>query len=241
MNNTIQIIPFSHLMVAFIPALAAVGILYKWSLNYKNAIYAVCRMLGQLLIIGYFLTYIFKSDNPWVVVAVLSVMVAASSWIALRTITVMNKRLYFVAFCSMLFGGGVTLILVSHFVLSLKPWFLPRYLIPIAGMIFANSLNSVSLAAERLAAELDRDVDYMTARGVALRASLIPITNSLFAVGLVSLPGMMTGQILSGVPPLIAVRYQIMVMCMIFGSAGISSSLFLTLLKPYIRELKSKN
>ena len=241
MNNSLQIIPFSHLMLAFIPALAAVAILYKWSLNYKNALYAISRMLGQLLIIGYFLTYIFKSENPWVVVAVLSVMVFASSWIALRTITVQSRRLYILAFISMLIGGGSTLLLISQFVLALKPWFYPRYMIPIAGMIFANSLNSVSLAAERLAAEMGRDVDFMKARGIALRASLIPITNSLFAVGLVSLPGMMTGQILSGVPPLIAVRYQIMVMCMIFGSAGISAACFLSFIKPYVSSIQQKD
>jgi len=64
-----------------------------------------------------------------------------------------------------------------------------------------------------------------------LKAALIPIINSLFAVGLVSLPGMMTGQILSGISPLIAVRYQIMVMCMIFGAAGISAAAFLLLAK----------
>ena len=104
---------------------------------------------------------------------------------------------------------------------------MPSYMIPLAGMIFANAMNAVSLAIERLEAETDRDVPYDRARIIALRASLIPITNSLLAVGLVSLPGMMTGQILSGISPFIAARYQIMVMCMIFGSAGISSSCFL--------------
>jgi putative ABC transport system permease protein len=98
-------------------------------------------------------------------------------------------------------------------------------------MIFASAMNSVSIAVERLDAEVERDVPYEKARIIALRASLIPITNSLFAVGLVSLPGMMTGQILSGVSPFIAARYQIMVMCMIFGSAGISSACFLALVR----------
>jgi putative ABC transport system permease protein len=98
-------------------------------------------------------------------------------------------------------------------------------------MIFANAMNSVSLAVERLEAEIDRDVPYEHARIIALRTSLIPITNSLLAVGLVSLPGMMTGQILSGVSPFIAARYQIMVMCMIFGSAGISAAFFLYLVR----------
>jgi len=99
-------------------------------------------------------------------------------------------------------------------------------------MIFAGAMNSVSIAAERMQTEMRRDVPYMEARGVALKASLIPIVNSLFAVGLVSLPGMMTGQILSGVSPLIAARYQIMVMCMLFASAGMSSACFIALIKP---------
>ena len=108
-------------------------------------------------------------------------------------------------------------------------------MIPLAGMIFANSMNSISLAGERLEAEINRNIAYDQARIIALQASLIPITNSLFAVGLVSLPGMMTGQILSGVSPFIAARYQIMVMCMMFGSAGISTAIFLILIKPDFR------
>ncbi|MDX1733734.1 MAG: ABC transporter permease, partial [Halioglobus sp.] len=68
-----------------------------------------------------------------------------------------------------------------------------------------------------------------SARLAAYQAAMIPVINALLAVGLVSLPGMMTGQILSGVSPLIAARYQIMVMCMIFASAGISTALFLAL------------
>ncbi len=123
------------------------------------------------------------------------------------------------------------LLLITQGVLNLQPWYLPSYVIPLAGMIFASAMNSVSIALERLDAEIERDVPYDKARVIALRASLIPITNSLFAVGLVSLPGMMTGQILSGVSPFIAARYQIMVMCMIFGSAGISSACFLALIR----------
>ena len=102
-------------------------------------------------------------------------------------------------------------------------------------MIFASSMNGISLTGERLKAELERDVTYDNARGIALKATLIPITNSLFAVGLVSLPGVMTGQILSGISPLIAVRYQIMVMCMLFSAVGLSSYLFLVLIQSKIK------
>ena len=90
-------------------------------------------------------------------------------------------------------------------------------------------MNSVSLGAERLESELARETGYRDARRLAYQASLIPLLNSLLAVGLVSLPGMMTGQILSGVEPLIAVRYQIMVMCMLTGASGISTAIYLTL------------
>jgi putative ABC transport system permease protein len=96
-------------------------------------------------------------------------------------------------------------------------------------MIFASAMNTVSLAAERLEAEIGRGVARKEARRLAYSAALIPLLNILFAVGLVSLPGMMTGQILSGISPLIAVRYQIMVMCMLTGASGISAAIYLSL------------
>ena len=121
------------------------------------------------------------------------------------------------------------LFIVTQLILQLDPWYTPRFIIPLAGMIFSSAMNGVSLASERMQAEINRGINYSDAERIAFNASLIPVLNSLFAVGLVSLPGMMTGQILSGVSPLISVRYQIMVMCMIFSSVGLSSFIFLFL------------
>ncbi len=238
MSSPIQTIPLLNLALAFIPVIAVIVIIGKWQLGYKSSIYAVCRMLIQLLLIGYFLAYIFKTESALIVVAVLAVMLFSASWIALRTISIPRKTLYVKSFLAISLGGGFILLLMSQAVLNLSPWYLPSYVIPLAGMIFANSMNSISLAGERIEAEMGRDIPYEKARNIALQASLIPITNSLLAVGLVSLPGMMTGQILSGVSPLIAARYQIMVMCMIFGSAGISSAIFLTLIKKDLKKLE---
>ena len=231
MEDSVQNISFANLALTFFPVLAVIVILWQWKLDYKTSLYAVARMLVQLLLIGYFLVYIFETDHSLIVVAVLTVMLFSSSWIALRTITIPKKSLFLKSFGAIALGGGVVLVLITQVTLDLEPWYMPSYMIPLAGMIFANAMNSVSLAGERLVAEIKRDTPYKQARTIALQASLIPITNSLFAVGLVSLPGMMTGQILSGVSPFIAARYQIMVMCMIFGSAGISSALFLVLSK----------
>ena len=228
------------MLLVFIPAAMVIGILHAWSLNWQNTIYAIVRMLIQLLLIGYFLTYIFESTSASNTIVILSVMVFAASWIALRTISENRMKFYLPALISILIGGGITLFLVTQVVLNISPWYLPRYMIPLAGMIFASSMNGVSLAAERMKAEIDRDMDYSEARGIALRAALIPITNSLFAVGLVSLPGMMTGQILSGVSPLIAVRYQIMVMCMIFSTVGFSTVFFLIIIKSHVFELRNR-
>jgi len=99
-------------------------------------------------------------------------------------------------------------------------------------MIFANAMNTVSIAAERFESEFTQNNNYIKARAISYKAAFIPTINALFAVGLVSLPGMMTGQILSSIDPLIAVHYQIMVMLMILGSSGISVAIYLYLLKP---------
>ena len=156
-------------------------------------------------------------------------MVFVSTFIALGVVEKDRANLFWITILAIAIGGGVNLLIVTKFILVLDPWYQPRYLIPLAGMIFSSAMNGVSLAVERLYAELGRNVTYRDARGLAMKAALLPIINSLLAVGLVSLPGMMTGQILSGISPLIAVRYQIVVMCMIFSSVGLSSYLFLVL------------
>ncbi|PCI70312.1 MAG: hypothetical protein COB26_04830 [Piscirickettsiaceae bacterium] len=233
MEHSIQNIPLLNLSLSFIPVALALFILFKWSLSSSNALYAIARMLVQLLIVGYLLSYIFDADNAGIVISILAVMVFASSWIALGSLPVKRRAIYKYAVLSIAVGGGLTLLIITQGVLNLDPWYTPQILIPIAGMVFANAMNSISLAAERMHAEIERQVSYIEARHIALHASLIPVINSLFAVGLVSLPGMMTGQILSGISPLIAVRYQIMVMCMIFASSVLSAALFLTLTKRF--------
>ena len=235
MAEPITNISLIQLSIIFIPVCLVIRLLYSWSLDWKNAIYAMARMLLQLLLIGYCLTYIFESENAIVTIGILTIMIFAASWIALRIIPLKRHSIYQYVFISIFVGGSLSLMLVTQFVLNLNAWFLPEYMIPLAGMIFASSMNGVSLAAERLHSEIDRGGTYFSSRGIALRTALIPITNSLFAVGLVSLPGMMTGQIISGVSPLIAVRYQIMVMCMLYSAVGISTALFLYLIKSQIK------
>ena len=236
MNNSVEALSLASLSLAFIPVAVVLVMMAKWSLGPGNALYAVVRMLGQLLLAGYFLSFMFEADSSWVVVAVLIVMVFAASWIGLGSIKENRHLLYKRALLAIGLGGGLVLLLVTQGVLRLDPWYSPRYFVPLAGMIFANAMNAVSLAAERLYAETGRGVEWLEARRMACRAAFIPILNSLFAVGLVSLPGMMTGQILSGVSPLVAVRYQILVMCMIFAASGIATLCFIAWSRPVLEK-----
>ncbi len=229
---TLPTIALSSLVLAFIPSLALIVIMHWWSLKALTAVYANLRMLVQLLVIGYVLNYIFATEQPLIIVAVVLVMIGVSAWIALRPLKTHDARRYLGSLAAIGAAGLTMLVLITEVVLDMPRWFEPRYVVPLAGMIFANAMNTVSLAAERFEAEHGRGIDYPTARRVALDAALIPQINALLAVGLVSLPGMMTGQILSGVDPLVAARYQIMVMCMIFGSAGLAAVIYLLLQRP---------
>ncbi len=227
-----KVIPFSHLIYMLLPIGVVAYFYYKWLGNAKEIAVATARMTLQLLLIGYFLVYIFNNKNPSWGILIIFFMIFAASFIALRNVQKRDKKHYFKIFFSILIGGSLNLILVLYFVIDIKPLYEPRFIIPLAGMIFANAMNAISLASERFEREIKVN-NYNSARAIALKSSLIPQINSFLAVGLVSLPGLMTGQILSGVDPIVAVRYQIVVMAMVLGSAGISVIIYLSLNKEY--------
>ncbi|MCP5147242.1 MAG: ABC transporter permease [Pseudomonadales bacterium] len=229
MANPVIALSLPQLTLAFVPVAITLVILFRWSFGTGNALYALGRMLVQLLLIGYVLAWIFGAQSGWLIMLVLAIMLLASSWIAMGTVREHRWQLLRSSLVAISLGSGLTLALITQLVLQLEPWYLPRYMVPLAGMVFANGMTAVSLAAERLYAELGHGLAWEQARLAAYQAAMIPVINALFAVGLVSLPGMMTGQILSGVSPLIAARYQIMVMCMIFAASGISTAIFLAL------------
>ncbi|MEA1915891.1 MAG: ABC transporter permease [Campylobacterota bacterium] len=225
-----QLIPVSHLFFMLLP-LAVVGYFYyTWLDNAKEILYATLRMVIQLVLIGYALIYIFENDSIVLGIGIILMMISMSSLITLRNISNKSFSSYFIIFISIAFGGSINLILVLEVVLDLTPFYEPRYVIPIAGMIYANCMDAISIAAERFEKEIQHS-GYDDAKKIAFKSALIPSINAFLAVGLVSLPGMMTGQILSGVDPLIAVRYQMVVMAMVLGSSGISIVTYLTLKK----------
>jgi len=206
----------------------------------KDLLIASVRMLVQLLAVGYVLKIIFSLDRPWAVLLILLVMLLVAIQMTVARVRQRMPGIYRVVGGALFLGCGCTTFLFCQLVIGLTPWYDPRYLIPLAGMIIGNSMTGSSLAAERLAAEIsDRREEIETALSLGLssvkaaqpavhaafRAALIPTVNAMAAMGIVFLPGMMTGQILSGTEPLLAVRYQISIMCIITVSVALTSAL----------------
>lgn len=222
-------IAWLDLLWCIIPVLIVCGIYISWQGKPQEVLFASSRMLVQLIAVGYVLVSIFSNPSPWLSAAIVSLMLVIAAWIAIRPVR--HHRGY-LAPALIALGTSVFLHLFISIILVLKAeqWFNPSLLIPLAGMYFANTMNAISLAAERYHAELHDNKSPEHARLVAFQAAMIPQINSLLAVGLVALPGMMTGQILSGVSPLIAVRYQIMIMAMILGTTGMGAATMLWVL-----------
>jgi len=210
----------------------------------RGFVVGAVRALVQLFAVGYVLVYLFLHPRWWLVLLALVVMLVAATGTATRRRDKRDggsrRRLWIISGSAMLLSAGLTLAYVTQLVVHVRPWYDPRYLIPLFGMIVGKAMNGAALAAERLASEMELrrgEVEAYLALGStparaadeavrrALVASLIPSVNGLMVVGLVQLPGMMTGQILAGQSPLLAVRYQIVVAFMLAGATAMTSAI----------------
>lgn len=196
----------------------------------KKLAIATARTYVQLLLLGSVLGWVFGLDNPLVVVAILLLMTGMAALTISRRAPDAPRGILGMSFFSMLVIGMFVTFTVTGVIVGIEPWYLPRYVIPIAGMVLGNSMNGIALAIERTFADLDSrsgEVLALTALGAtpweaaapsirtALRAGMIPGINTLSAAGIVFIPGMMAGQILAGTDPLVAAPYQIVVMIMV--------------------------
>ena len=229
------------LFIGFIPVFFVLVLLWRSSHNAKSAASSIARMFVQLMLVGYVLLFIFNNPQPVFTSLILLLMTMVASWIALNVSKKRTVTLYTCALLSILLGGGSVLLVVSQGVLNIEPWYNPRYILPLAGMIFSSSMTAISLSLERFESEIENGIGQHQAMNKAFNAAMIPVINSMLAVGVVSLPGMMTGQILSGVEPIIAARYQVMVMCMMFSATGLTVYIFNYLLTRQFNGVKSNN
>ena len=204
----------------------------------KRLLVAGLRTVVQLLAVGYVLRFIFTGEKALVVTAMAAVMITAAGHAAVQRSGRTFAGVHLVAFLALIASAGATIWIVTGVVIGAEPWWRPRLMIPLLGMILGNGLTGISLCLDTLLEQLHERraaVEADLACGAtrweaareplreAVRKGMIPIVNAMSVAGLVSLPGMMTGQILAGAEPLQAVRYQIVVMFMIAAATSLGS------------------
>jgi len=207
---------------------------------HRSFVFAAIRMVVQLALVGFVLTTLFSTVSPlWTGLAALGMVLFAGHEAAQRQ----GRRLggwwsYGLGTGSMMMASVLVTVFALVTVLRPSPWYDPRFAIPLLGMVLGNCMTGVSLGLDTLTASLvtrragveaqlmlgaSRQVAATPVMREALRSALMPVINSMAATGVVSLPGMMTGQILGGVPPAQAVKYQILVMFLIAGGTGLGA------------------
>jgi UDP-glucose/iron transport system permease protein len=199
---------------------------------------SVVRMAVQLFLIGYVLKFLFRGDHPgWVALLTLGMLLVAGR----ETVARQRRRLKgawgYALGTGALFVAAFSVALLALIVmLSPEPWYSPRYAIPLLGLMLGNTMTAVALGLNHLvgqAAARREQIEQRLALGEpyheavadlrreAVHTGIIPVVNAMAAAGIVSLPGIMTGQILAGAPPVEAVKYQILIMLLISASAGL--------------------
>lgn len=211
----------------------------------KEILIASLRMTIQLVLVGYILVYLFNNIHPLHTLLVIAVMeIFAIYNIFTRTKTRLSPALKKIIAVSMLVGTLSSLLYFLLVVIRIAPWYDPRYFIPIAGMLIGNSMTGISLGVTRLAdgmytqrhlvesALMLGATPRLAAKEIvdnAFDSAILPTINSMVGMGIVFLPGMMTGQILSGTSPVTAIEYQIAIMLGILGSVALTVILFVHL------------
>ena len=246
MNDTVLDLSIQNLLLAYIFILILL-LIFKWRgiKREKQIVIASLRMTLQLTIMGYVLMYVFDHPSWWLSLLVVACMMGVAMWNAIKRVKDgMSSQLKGALCLSLLVGYLITALIFLGFVLCTDPWFAPQYFIPISSMLIGNCMTGMSLAANSLTQSF-RDKRPQIENALMLGASsrraahsivndafdsaILPTMNNMMTMGLVTLPGMMTGQLLSVVFPITAIKYQIGTMLAILGCTSLSVVLFVLL------------
>lgn len=210
----------------------------------KPLLWGTVRAFVQLTLIGYVLNYVFQWNTLWLIIPLLLLMSYIASREATRRITRIPYNPNVSTFLSLTASTFVVGIIVVVLIIGPEPWYSAQVMIPIFGMLFGNSMNAVALCLDRMYSEIHGHIDEVEQRlslgaapweavipyiRKAVKAGMTPTINALMVVGLVSLPGMMTGQILAGMNPQSAVRYQFVVLVMMASCVAIGCFMIVVL------------
>jgi len=240
MSQVIALTPWDLVLATgLVVAAGLISLALRLGLEKRLAI-AALRTVVQLGLAGLILKYVFALDQPLLVAAALLVMTLFAAREAVRRVSRRYGRVHLDAWLAMAVSGLAVGGIVTQVIVGVDPFYDPQYVIPLFGMILGNAMNGISLCLDRFLehlatrrAELELKLAFGATRAevlneplrAAVRTGMIPIINGMAAVGIVSLPGMMTGQILAGSAPLVAVSYQILVMFMLAAAIAVGAIL----------------
>ncbi len=228
-----------QMLAAYLFIVFLLYVVYKQKTGLESEIgIATLRMTVQLVFVGFLLEVIFENPSLIVTLAVFFIMQGFAIYNIFGRVKVnINLQLKQIIAFAMVLGTTFSIMYFLLVVVGLKPWYEPRYFIPLGGMIIGNSMTGISLGAERLISGFKNNIDRVegalmlgatveaAARPMvtdAFKAAIIPTINSMMGMGIVFLPGMMTGQILAGLSPVTAISYQIAIMLGITGSVALT-------------------
>ena len=246
MTNSVINLSNSQLMLTYIFALIPMILTTINGIKRnKEIIIGTIRMTVQLFIAGYILVYVFESSSLLLTLLMFFVMEGFAIFnIVNPKRDILNRKMIITIIISQLFGTILTMAFFLLIVIRPKPIYEPQYLIPLGGMILGNSMTGINLALNRVLDAIEEkrtNIEGSLMLGATPRmamdkiiqeafdTAITPSLNSIKNMGIISLPGMMTGQILGGVSPLIAIRYQIAIMTAIMSSVAICVFIFLYL------------
>lgn len=228
-----------ELTLAALFVLVAAGVSLWMGLKLERSLLiASVRLYLQVLALGFVLKWVFANQSAPLVLVLLVIMTLVAARVVLQRVKHAPPGLFGSAAVSMAFTGFTVTFAVTAVVLRVPVWYEARYVLPIAGMVVGNSMTGIALAIERLFSDLDSRAGEMLATSAlgasvwemarpsvrtALTAGMVPTINSMAAAGVVFIPGMMTGQILSGGDPIVASRYQIVVMLMVAAATTLGA------------------
>lgn len=246
MSSQVIDLPMHSMLLAYIFILVLSFIFMRLGIHrQRQLVVASLRMSIQLSIMGYVLMYVFDRPAWWLSLLVVTGMESVAIYNAMKRVKLsMSRQLKRVICLSMVTGYVATIAFFISVVLSPKPWFMPQYFIPISSMIMGNSMTGIALGANSLTrsfvdqrARIENSLMLGATIGRASReavtnafdSAILPTMNNMLTMGLVNLPGMMSGQLLSGVFPMTAIKYQVAIMLAIIGCTGIAIAMFVTL------------
>ena len=245
MNGNYYSIDIWGLLIALAMVAIAAGIsgIMRMGIG-KTLLWSACRALLQLCAMGFIMAFVIKSNNPWFVLLLIAVMLVAAVQITLSRATGVPKGMAGPVLLSLVVTMLIMMSLVTELIIRPQPWYAPQLVVPLTGMLLGNTVSTLAVGLSRFFESMRErrdEVDTLLALGAtaweaarpsivsSIRLGLLPTTASLTSAGIVTVPGMMAGQVIAGGNPIDAAKYQFLILAVIAALTLLADSLIMSM------------